>query len=329
MNASAVIPLNYSPNDPIIVPHFGSLWVEKYFFRAFIDDFDFNTFNGNLTYIFSLSAESLSPSEAELLQQFYLTSKKGGWRINTHDINDKGVSSSVILLESSVSFRDDDAHDPQKATYKFHINGRGLEYFKKLQEIGYATIDWQVLESLQGSYTHYFYRYLKLLQKNQVTTVGINRRFLLNMFQIEVMEFRQWKLYKNNFLAEVLAEITNHPTHPIAFEYSTNEYFDKSIPEDRHCKYLYIRLLVEEQAIIKTPSPFMSMKPIYRLITNLKKQSNQGFFYLLVALIGLILGNASALVNTIAESLMLIPFITVYLLVCVGLIYQHLHPSQA
>ena len=327
MNESTVIPINYSPNDQIIVPRFGSLWAEEYFFRAFIDNSNLDTFNRDCTYAIRFSAESLSASEAELLKQFYLASLKEVWTISTHDTNNKEVGTSMIFSESSVSFRDDDSHDPQKATYKFHVCGSTLEYFKRVQEVGYDTIDWQVLESLKVPYAKRFYRYLKLLQRNQVTTVGLNRSFLLNMFQIKELVFNQWRKHENNFLEEILEEITNHPTHPIAFGYSTNQYFDKSIPEDKRFKYLYFRVLAEP--IFQTPFvPLISMKPIYRLIANFKNQSNQGVFYLFVAFIGLVLGNASALVDTIAESLMIIPCITIYLLACVRLIYRHLHPSQ-
>ena len=332
MNESIAIPLNYSPNKQIIKTNFKSLWVEEYFFRAFIDDFNFDNFNPNRTYTFRFSAESLSVCDAEILKKFYLTFRGSAGSINAYDFIHKSSNfyANTIFMGASVSFTDNNSHDPQKATYQFDVNGKALKYFKLLKDVGYDTIDWRVLKSLTVPYAHLFYRYMKLSQKNQVMTFAFTNSYLLRIFKIKELVLKLWRRNENNFLAEILEEITNHPTHPIAVEYSTNQYFDKNIPEDRNFKYLYFKILAEEQPLVQTlnPSPFISMKPIYRLIANLKNQSQQGILYLFVAFIGLMLGNASALVDTIAESLMIIPCITVYLLVCVRLIYRHLHPSQ-
>ncbi len=143
MNESTIIPLNYSPNGQIIYTNFKNLWVEEYFFRAFIDKFDFDTFNPNCTYTFRFPTEFLSASDVEILRKFYLITRHHAGSIIAHDFIHKSSFScmNTIFTNISVSFTDNNLYDLQKATYQFEVNGKALKYFKLLKAVGYDTID--------------------------------------------------------------------------------------------------------------------------------------------------------------------------------------------
>ena len=324
MNESTIIPIKDSPNQQIIVPHFKSLWLETYFFQEIIRHLQIDNCQSDTLYTFTLSSEFFPALSS--LSRFFKESRYENWMMIVYELHDTELIPNLTSMFREIQATVPKSGDPQKAHFTLKIEGKVFEYLKKVNEVG-SIIDSRVQESIKSKYANCFYRFLQLLKVSQITEFSCEFKHISSLFQVKQWRLDQWKRNGNNFLEEILEEITNHPTHPIAFEYSTNEYFDKSLPEDRRSKYLYFRVLAEP--IFKTPFvPLISMKPIYRLIANLKNQSQQGILYLFVAFIGLMLGNASALVDTIAESLMIIPCITIYLLACVRLIYRHLHPSQ-
>ena len=327
MNKSTIISGNDLPQKQIIIPHFTSRWVEDYFFQNIISHLQIDNCQNDKRYTFTLSGDYFS--DVASFDQFCEALRWEDWTMTVYELNGTELIPKRTPMLMNVHATVPRSGDPQKAFYKIEIEGKVFDYLKEVNEVG-STIDWKVLKPIKNKYAQFFYQFLTLSQISQITEFSCHFNKLPDIFNAKKWRFDQWRRNDNDILEDILEEITNHRTHPIAFEYSTNQYFDKSIPEDRNSKYLYFRILAATQPLVQTlnPSPFIAMRPIYRLIANLKNQSQQGILYLFVAFIGLMLGNASALVDTIAESLMIIPCITVYLLVCVRLIYRHLHPSQ-
>jgi hypothetical protein len=66
------------------------------------------------------------------------------------------------------------------------------------------------------------------------------------------------------------------------------------------------------------------MKRIDKLILKIQQHNHEGFWLILIALIGITMGYSSNWVSGIWESLILLAFMIGYILLCMRLIYRYI-----
>ena len=66
------------------------------------------------------------------------------------------------------------------------------------------------------------------------------------------------------------------------------------------------------------------MKRTNKLILKIQQHNHEGFWLLLIALIGITMGYSSSWVSGIWESLILLTFMIGYILLCIRLLYKYI-----
>jgi hypothetical protein len=66
------------------------------------------------------------------------------------------------------------------------------------------------------------------------------------------------------------------------------------------------------------------MKRIDKLILKIQQHNHEGFWLMLIALIGIVMGYSSNWVSGIWESLILLAFMIGYILLCIRLLYRYI-----
>ena len=69
------------------------------------------------------------------------------------------------------------------------------------------------------------------------------------------------------------------------------------------------------------------MKKIDKLILKIQQHNHEGFWLILIALIGITMGYSSNWVSSILESLILLAFMIDYILGCIRLLYRYIHEN--
>lgn len=238
MKNPIVISIPDNLKKKVTIPNFFSLKSEGYFFREIVPFLDFEIHPSN-TYTFTILKDSLSKSvsqeQSDLFQALIQRSTLLIYPLNNHQ-----SEFDIIPIFSSLS----NSHlDMQQGQYDFTLNKDSIPYLKMFNALHYSTVDWQFMESLQQKYSKIFYKFFKIAPLLGITEFDCSWESIITIFDLKPTEYKKWRQYKSNFLADVFQEITTLATHPIVFEYSTHKSFDKNLIEDRTSSRLYFRIM--------------------------------------------------------------------------------------
>jgi hypothetical protein len=224
----------------VTIPNFFSLKSEGYFFREIVPFLDFDAHLANNTYTFTILKDSLSKSVSEeqsvLFQELVKRSTLLIYPLNNHQSEFHTMPIFSCLTNNSHL-------DTQEGYYEFSLHKDSIAYLKMFNSLHYSAIDWQPMEYLQQKYSKIFYKFFTIAPLLGITEFDCSWESATTMFDLKPTEYRKWRQYKSDFLADVFQEITTLATHPIVFEYSTHKSFNKNLIEDRTSSRLYFRIM--------------------------------------------------------------------------------------
>ena len=242
MNKSAVISTRENQVKQVIIPSFFSLRAEAYFFHEILPNLDLETPSNNNEYQF----EIVKDSRSELLfkKQLAIFKELGeGGHLTIFPLYHPqyGFSKNAIFTD----LINNDLLNIQQGHYILVIFEGVIAHLKTLKALHYKLIDWQVMELLNQKYSKRFYKFLKITYLSDITEFACDWEKVKLLFGIDENDCKKWKKHQSEFLEDARQEISQHPTHPIFFDYSTHESFDTNLKENRKSPYLYFRILGE------------------------------------------------------------------------------------
>jgi hypothetical protein len=237
MNQSVLPSTSPVQNNQLICPSFSSHKVESYFFREVVANLDLDNVPSNNQYHFKIIKDpNASKEQLILLEEL---AKGGGYLsfdiLKEDEIKLKGYPMFLLVSEKH-------SLNGQSGYYEFILNWGVIPYLRILKALGYCSIDWQVMESLRQKYSRQFYKFLKIAHLSGIREFSFDWNTTQGHFGISYYHYRKWKKNQNDFLENLHQEITQHPTDPIQFDYSTHQSFDKKLEEDRNARCLYFRI---------------------------------------------------------------------------------------
>jgi hypothetical protein len=102
---------------------------------------------------------------------------------------------------------------------------------KLIQELRpkYEGYELDTLLSFESSYSTPLYKILRIQESQKRTVFNYSIEDLSRLLAVDLADYSDYGSYQTRVLKPIFSEITEHPTHPIDFEYSTNALFDNSI----------------------------------------------------------------------------------------------------
>ena len=206
--------------------------VEQRIYEVFINEIDYNSLNGAGSYCVKISKHKMQEYVTEHRQSLAAIESMVDKPVHLIEFyTPKKVYLSTPLF-TRIRF---DGYD-----FVFQTNPAIAPYLQELAP-KYTPYDLDVIQSLTSIYAVTMYKMLRMYECRKGKSFSYTIVELKQILQVEAGVYTDLTNFKNKTLETAKSEISNHPTHPIDFDYSTHAGFN-NYRRQRNCTHVYFRI---------------------------------------------------------------------------------------
>lgn len=218
---------------------------EQKLFEIFVSTIDFALVKGHESFMVRLPKDRIPIDHLSPSQVLTMTALMAEKPITLMDLNCPKYPPIKALFFTNVFYR--------KKHFEFITHRKFAKFLKELKP-KYKGYDLDTLLSFKSSYSTPLYKILRTQESQKRTVFNYSIEDLRRLLAVDLTDYPDFSNFHTRVLKPIFSEITNHPTHPIDFEYSTNAQFDNSVT-NRYVTNIYFRINTKTQHHLIPKSP--------------------------------------------------------------------------